>query len=197
VFAGVVLALSAGCASGPPLEAVPVLESPAPVLVELEDNPLYVPLGPTPESYRKVFESVLSVLSDYGFEILEANAYDGRVETLPRVAPGLLQPWKPGSPALRDRLLYTLQTYRNRAQVSVQPAPNGGYFIYVVVFRELEDLPRPTRSTAGAAIFRTDSDVERQYEVVDPTVFESNWIPKGRDVEVEQGLLARLKQCLL
>ena len=34
------------------------------------------------------------------------------------------------------------------------------------------------------------------FEVIDPTYFESNWIPKGEDVQIEQQLLARMKKCL-
>ena len=69
----------------------------------------------------------------------------------------------------------------------------GGFFIEVTVFKELEDLPRPVRATQGAAIFRADNNVERQFTVIDPTIFEANWIPRGRDVEVEQVLLRKLK----
>ena len=43
----------------------------------------------------------------------------------------------------------------------------------------MEDLPRPVRSTAGAASFRDAVSVERQFEVIDPTVFENNWFFLG------------------
>ena len=47
---------------------------------------------------------VLKVLGDYGFEILESNRYDGRIETFPRTAPGLGLFMKPGSPDVRELL---------------------------------------------------------------------------------------------
>ncbi|MCI0461932.1 MAG: hypothetical protein L0Z62_33690 [Gemmataceae bacterium] len=194
VCAGAVLALAGGCASGPLLDN-PAFVAPA----AAECNPMYVGLGPTQTSYRKVFEGAVAALTDYGFEILETNTFDGRIETLPRIAPGLLRPFMSGSHDPYGRLLATFQTYRHRAQVLIQPAPTGGpggYWVRVTVFRELEDLPRPVRSTQGAANFRTDNNVERTVEVIDPTVFEANWVPRGRDVEVEQQLLARLKRCL-
>ena len=78
----------------------------------------------------------------------------------------------------------------------IAPAEGGGYFVDVRVFKELEDLPRPSRSTAGAASFRSDNTVERQFEVIDPTVFESNWIPIGRDTKLEQVLLQKMKACM-
>ena len=66
-------------------------------------------------SYRKVYEHAITVLADFGFEVMEANAYEGGIETLPRIAPGLLQCVKPGSPDSYERLLSTFQTYRHRA----------------------------------------------------------------------------------
>ncbi len=186
---GLVLGLLSGCATGPRLDNQPP-GSPAPAVAEGESNPLFVPQGPV--SYLKVCEHTLDVLGDFGFEILEYNAWEGRIETKPRIAPGLLLFMKPGNPDLYQRLLATTQTYRHRATVRIQPAQMGGFFISVTVYKELEDLPRPVRATT-AAIFRTDNNIERQFTVVDPTVFESNWIPKGRDFEVEQLLLRQLK----
>lgn len=183
--------LSVGCASDGPR-----LESPIAPLTGnvVEGNPLYVALGP--REYGQVFENCLKVLGDYGFVIKESNRYDGRIETVPRVAPGLGQFLKSGSPDLYDRLLATTQTYRHRIFMTIQPADQGGFFIEVAAFRELEDLARPLRSTVGAAIFRNDNTVERQFEVIDPTVYEANWIFKGRDGPLEQELIRRLKRCM-
>ena len=197
VWAVALLALAGGCMTAGPapeaaLDAPGVVPPPGEAVAVLE-NPMYVPLGPTFESYRKVFDATLSTLSDFGFRILESNMYDGHIETVPRTAPGLLLFLKPGNPDPYDRLLMTLQSYRHRCFVVVQPAKNGGYFISLSVFKELEDLPRPVRATAGAAVFRNENNVERQFEVIDPTVFESTWIPKGQDVDIEQMLLERIK----
>jgi hypothetical protein len=37
--------------------------------------------------------------------------------------------------------------------------------------------------------------VERQFEVIEPAVFEYNWIPIGRDCKLEQVILQRIAQC--
>jgi len=195
VVAGAILTLGLGCASAPPYMEGPGVV-PGETLVEFEQNPVFIPLGPQPEAYAKVFENVLHVLIDYQFEILESNRYDGRIETVPRVSPGLGLFFKPGSPTFHDRLLSTLQTYRHRISVVIQPADNGGYFVEVIARKELQDLPRPIRQTAGAAIFRSDLNVERQFEVVDPNVFEPSWIFKGRDVPLEQKLIECLKKLM-
>jgi hypothetical protein len=186
------LALCAGCQSAGAFVEVPPI---VPHGVEYihDQNPVFIPLGP--ESYGQVFENVLQVLGDYGFEIRESNRYDGRIETIPRIAPGLGLCLKPGSPDIRDRLLATLQTYRHRVMVEIQPAENGGFFVKVTANKELEDLPRPIRATVGGAIFRNQNDVERQFEVIDATGFETAWYFRGRDLPLEQELIRRLKLC--
>jgi hypothetical protein len=194
MLAGAVVSLGVGCATGPAV-AVPGL-APGETIAELEQNPVFIPLGPQPEAYAKVFENVLQVLGDYGFEILESNRYDGRIETRPRIAPGLILFMKPGSPDLRERTLATLQTYRHRVSVVIQPAENGGYFVEVIARKELQDLPRPVKQTAGAAIFQYPITVERQFEVIDAFVYESGWIFKGRDPALEQCIIAGMKKLM-
>jgi hypothetical protein len=151
-------------------------------------------------AYARVFEKVLDILSDY-FEIAYANRYDGRIETFPAVAPGIEQPWKPGSPDCYQRLLAFFQSIRHRAIVCITTANDGGYFIQVQVLKELEDVPTPVRSTAGDSTFRIDSSVQmRQFEVIDPTLFGNDlvlgglWIPIGRDTKLEQVILERLSR---
>jgi hypothetical protein len=191
--AAALLALAAGCQNGPSLIEGPTFV-PAGSNIVHDQNPVFIPLGI--EAYGQVFENCLRVLGDYGFEILEPNRYFGTIECLPRVSPGLGLFMKPGSPDVRDRLLSTTQSYRHRVSVRIQEAVNGGYFIAVTARKELEDVPRPIRATVGAAVFRNEPSVERQFEVIDPTFFESNWIPVGRDVPLEQEIIRRLKKCM-
>jgi hypothetical protein len=183
-----------GCAA---LDVRPMMREPSMLIPanscnEDAPNPVYVP----PLSYGQVFETMLTVLHDYDFEILESNRYDGRIEAYPRVSPGILQLVKPGSPDVYDRLLATFQTYRHRVSIVIQPANNRGYFVEVIARKELEDLPKPIRATVGGAIFRPDYNVERQYEVIDSTFFEPNWVFKGRDVPLEQEMIRRIKKQL-
>jgi hypothetical protein len=179
-----------GCATGPLVDDLGFLPPGMHVTVE---NPLYLPLGPT--SYGMVFEKVLSVVGEY-FEIRYSNRYDGQIITFPRVSPGLEQPWKPGSPDLYQRLEATLQSIRHRTEIQIEAAQDGGFFVSIIAYKELEDIPRPIRATCGSATFRSDNTVERQFEVIDPMVSEPNWIPLGRDSHLEQAILQRLKKCL-
>jgi hypothetical protein len=181
-----VAVLLGGCATGPLVENPLLFRTDKVVPTE---NPVYLPQGPM--AYARVFEKVFDVLADY-WEIAYANRYDGRIETFPKIAPGIEQPWRPGSPDWNQRLLAFFQTIRHRCIVRITTADDGGYFIDVKVLKELEDLPTPTRALAGAAIYRMETTVQRQYEVIEPVVFESNWIPIGRDTKLEQVILDRL-----
>lgn len=192
----VVAALATGCQSlGLPIDL--------PVIVPIGENfvsdanPVHIPLPP--EDYGRVYEKILEVLGDYGFEIAEPHRYSGRVDAMPRVSPGLVLFLKPGSPDLYERCLSTLQTYRNRVTVTidpVEPAKGGGYFIEFIVRKELEDLAKPLKSTAGGAVFRSENTVDRQTEVIDATFFESNWIYRGRDAAFEQELIRSFRKAL-
>jgi hypothetical protein len=180
-----------GCSTGP-LQENPTILRPDQLIPQ--ENPLYVPQGPQPEVYDKIWQKVLDVVDDF-WEIAYTNRYEGRIETQPSVAPGLEQPWKPGSPDFYQRLLAGFQSIRHRCIVLISTADDGGYFIDVKVLKELEDLPSPMRSTAGAATFRMNSTIERQFEVIEQPIYESNWIPIGRDVKLEQVILERLAHC--
>jgi hypothetical protein len=178
--------VAGGCATGP------LQDNPLAVRTEMPlvaDNPVYVPVG----AYALVFQKVLDVIVDY-FPIAYASRPSGTIETLPVVAPGLEQPWKPGSPDLYQRTLAFFQSIRHRAIVHITVADDGGFFVDVKVFKELEDLPNPARYTGGAATFITRPTVERQYEVISGGQYEPNWIPIGRDCQLEQVILSRIAQ---
>jgi hypothetical protein len=176
----------------------PLQDNPMPVKPTVPDdcveNPVYVPGGPP--AYGKLFENILDILSEYQFDVAYMDRYDGRIETLPKSAPGFERSLIPGNPGLEDRWLATLQSIRQRVIVLIQVANNGGFFVEVKVFKELEDLPNPTHASAGAAAFRSDNTVERQYAVIDATIFQSSWIPIGRNVPLEQAILQEIKHSM-
>ncbi len=147
--------------------------------------------SPGPEAYAFLFERILDVIDD-DFAIAFASRYDGRIETHPRLAPGLEQPFKNGSPDWYERALATLQTYRHRCFVVMQPTERG-YLINVTVLKELEDLPQPTRERRGGASFRGDADVDRRFEMAEPNAVSHVWIPKGRDYAYEQKILRKIR----
>lgn len=183
---------AAGCMTAPPVDN-PLLVRAEPAGIE---NPILVSPGlPTPEAYREVFEKTIDVLDDY-FELLPPDPYDGRIVTRPRIAPGYEQFWKPGNPDSRGRLLATLQTIRQTAVAEIRSGERGGYLVYVVVERELEDLPRPSQSRVGNAVFQDAPTVDRQLEVVGgETTADHAWFKVGRDYALEQLILHRIRNC--
>lgn len=181
---------AAGCMSTQSVDNSVIIGEAPP---EVASNPAVVQLG-APD-YGTVFETCIDVLDDY-FEIALANRYDGRIRTFPRVAPGLEQLWRPGSPDGAERLLCTFQSHAYACDVIIQPGETTGYQIFVTVNRFLEDLNQPIRATAGAAAFRSDNTVDRRYEVVDPNRPEAGWIPRGREPYLERAILRRIEDRL-
>jgi hypothetical protein len=188
---GLLLLLPAGCLNAPANDN--------PLLVRTEpaqtcENPVLVSPGPhSTAAYAEVWERVLSVMLEY-FEVPYENRYDGRMITSPKIAPGIERFWMRGSPDARERLLATLQTYRYRGFVRISNAEQGGYFVQVIVLRELKDDPRPSNATSGA-IFQDTATVDRQFEVVDPiTPVDDRWIPKGRAYSLEDEILKRIRR---
>jgi hypothetical protein len=184
--------LAAGCATTPPLD------NPLQVRTSSDgiENPVLVSPGvPTPEAYREVFEKTIDILDDY-FELLPPDPYDGRIVTKPRIAPGYEQFWKPGNPDTRGRLLATFQTIRQTAVAEIRAGERGGYLVYVVVEKELEDLPRPIQARVGSAVFQEAPGVDRQLEVVGAeTTADQSWFRVGRDYAFEQQILYRIRNC--
>jgi hypothetical protein len=184
---GLVL-LAGGCAA-PRMPTTPLLARANPYDTENEIVLQTDQAGP--EAYALLFERVLDVLDD-DFDIAFASRYDGRIECKPKIAPGLERPFVAGSPSVVERALATFQTYRHRCFVLIQPVEHG-YQINVTVMLELEDLPHPTRDVMGGAAFRGDADVDRRLETIDPAVVSHVWIPRGRDVPMEQKILRKIK----
>ncbi len=184
--------LAVGCATTPPLDNPVLLRASS----EVVENPVLVSPGlPTGEAYREVFEKTIDILGDY-FELLPPDPYDGRIVSKPRIAPGYEQFWRPGNPDPRGRLLATFQTIRQTATAEVRAGERGGYLVYVVVDKELEDLARPMQSRIGNAVFQESPGVDRQLDVVTgDTSADQNWFRVGRDFALEQQILRRIRNC--
>ncbi|HEV3384185.1 MAG TPA: hypothetical protein VG097_05185 [Gemmata sp.] len=185
--------LSAGCATAPPVEN--------PVLAGLQtcnvENPVLVSPGvPTAAAYMEVFEKAVDILGDY-FELHQPNPYAGQITAKPRVAPGFDQFWKTGNPDPRSRLLATLQSVRQTATIDIRAGERGGYLVYVVVDKELEDLDRPAQARVGLPVFETGPTVARPFDIVNQDVSSElqskNWFKIGRDYAMEQLILSRIR----
>jgi hypothetical protein len=152
-------------------------------------------------NHDAAWESIVNVVDDY-FRIAREERVqhigqvltEGRIETYPQVGATLLEPHRPDSVGHFNRTLATYQTIRRVGVIRVMPA-EGGFQIEAVVETQMEDLARPEHATAGQATFRTDTslsaeDNDRQLQRT------GVWFPIGRDVALEQQILAEIRSCL-
>ncbi len=186
------LLLIGGCAS---LALSPAPSAPAlPAPVVLRDNPLF--LNTLDREF--LWNELVATVEYYGFRVEREERVrqvgdvlvEGRIETYPVDSPTLLEPWRRGVTPGYERLESTLQSIRRRATVRVIPA-GGGYLVEVMVFKELEDVNRPERSTVGESTFRHDGALVRPEEMAEEGgPITLGWIPLGRDIALEQQILA-------
>ncbi len=159
-------------------------------------NPVQVPVG----NHDFAWDQIVDVVSEYfpiAFEQraqLTGNLWtEGRIETPYQTGATLFEPQRKDSVGGFNRWQSTLQTIRRRAVVSVTPEATG-YLVGVEVIRELEDLPKPEHATAGATSFRNDGSLPpvglRQVSLTRLSPF---WISYGRDVPLEQKILADIQ----
>ena len=182
--------VAVGCQALPPEAAFgPPPPPPNPVLVGVTDRDF-------------VWDQVVDVVDDY-FRIRKEQRVrrvgdlltEGRIDTYPRTASTIFEPWNRDSVTAYDRWEATLQSLRRIGLVRVIPAPQG-YLIDVQVYKELEDVPAPNTGAvtlANSIDLRNDNSLRRLENPVggqQPTI---GWIGQGRDVELEQEILAQIQ----
>jgi len=180
---------SVGCVGGVPCAG------PTPTRVAAcSQNPVFL----SDPHHERVWETVVDVVDDH-FKIereepvrqIGSVLTEGRLDTFPKVGATLFEPWHRDSADAYERLESTLQSIRRHAEVKVTP-DKGGYWVEVVVLKEVEDVMRPTQSSAGAATFRNDSSLTRVVSPAADQQINEGWIPLGRDPALEQRILAEL-----
>jgi hypothetical protein len=169
--------LVSGCAFGRP----PVVAG----------NPIFIPAG----NEDAVWERTVDVVHDY-FDIARENrivgSQPGLIETRYKIGASILEPWHRDSRGLRNRAESTLQSIRRMARISVAPA-QGGYFVGVEVFKEIEDLPGIANNTAGGATFHQANPLRRDLDLVTGQMSPSGWVSLGRDDVLEADMIGRLQ----
>ncbi|WP_205679130.1 hypothetical protein [Aquisphaera insulae] len=178
-----------GCSTMGPFHAPHLsrIFSPRPVA----ENPLAIPITDFEVVWRKSVE-----VTDRYFDIDREDRLAHTIVTQPKIGATLLEPWSGDSVGFTERLESTLQTIRRFAIVKVEPAPTGGYLVKVEVWKELEDMVKPDRAAAGRAVFNNDFPVNRTHEIIGPVPAPLGWIPRGRDPNLEQAILAGIRDSL-
>ncbi|GAB4140419.1 MAG: hypothetical protein Kow0040_28800 [Thermogutta sp.] len=171
-----------------------MIDAPPPILTPYYPNPVFVQA----RDPLILWENLVDVVDNY-FEIASESPVrdfggvvtEGRLETRPKIGATLLEPWHRDSADRYSRLEATLQTVRRRAEIRVSPR-DGGYWISVQVFKELEDLAMPSGATASSATFRNDSSLNRVESPIGEAETHAGWIPLGRDTALEQRIVEEI-----
>lgn len=166
-------------------------------------NTIPNPLPVRVTNHEFAWDQIADVVSDY-FPIqseqrvqLVGNVWtEGRIETPFQSGATIFEPQMRDSVGAFNLWESTLQTIRRRASVRVLPDAQG-YLVEVQVEKQLEDLPRPEKSTAGAAAFHNENTIP-QDRVAAPSRSRPSplWISLGRDQALEQQILADIRQRL-
>ncbi|MEX0701170.1 MAG: hypothetical protein WD069_03665 [Planctomycetales bacterium] len=154
-------------------------------------HPVFVPGG----NHEMVWERTVDVIHTY-FPIARENKLDGVIETEYKVGSSVLEPWHHETIGCENRLESSLQSIRRRAFVTITPV-EGGYLIGVEAHQELEDLVGVAANSAGGATFHDFNPLRRDLDLVVGQSTQSGWIPQGRDLVLEQTMLASLRDELL
>lgn len=151
-------------------------------------NPLFI----AAQNEELLWEQLVDVLHE-DFQIARENRLDGVIETQPKTAAGVLEPWHRDSVGLEQRLEGSLQSLRRRAFVHVTPG-QGGYLVSIEVFKEQEDVPQDPDKSAGGSTFQESRPLQRDLTLVVGESTPQGWIPLGRDMALEQKMLGRLQK---
>jgi hypothetical protein len=163
-------------------------------IVQPLQNPLFIP----PVDRELLWNQTVDAVDDYfrieredRIRLIGGVLTEGRIDTFPTIGSTIFEPWRVDSTRGYEKLHATLQSIRRRATVRVIPT-EGGYLFDVVVQKELEDLDKPEHATAGGATLRHDGSIVRQEGPPGRYSVTLGWIPIGRDVTLEQRILADL-----
>ena len=154
-------------------------------------NPLPVPSA----DFEHLWNKTVAVVDKY-FDIESENRLARTIKTQPQMGATIFEPWALDSATVEDRVEATLQTIRRVAIVHIDPAPTGGFLVKVQVEKFLEDMAKPASQPAGRAVFTNDFPVNRVREIVGPVPAPLGWIDKNRDANLEQAILAGIRDAL-
>lgn len=158
------------------------------------ENPLFVPAIDNEFLWNQAVDAVddyFRIEREERVRLIGGVLTEGRIDTFPITGSTIFEPWRRDSTPGYEKVHATLQSIRRRATVRVIPT-EGGYLLDVVVQKELEDLDKPEHATAGGATLRHDGSLVRQEGASGRYSATLGWIPLGRDVTLEQRILADL-----
>ena len=169
-----------------------------PWITEPDPPPVANPFYSNVTSFEGAWETTVDVLHQYGFRIPPGgeNRLEYVIETEPMIGSGVLEPWFGDSVGKRNRWESTLQSIRRRVLVRVQPHETGGHLLGVEVIKEKEDVAGAVANSPGGASLQEYENGDRDFSQFLGQTGPAAWYPIGRDFELEQRLLASLRDAL-
>jgi hypothetical protein len=159
------------------------------------ENPMFVPALDREFLWNQAVDAVddyFRIEREERVRLIGGVLTEGRIDTFPITGSTIFEPWRNDSTPGYEKMHATLQSIRRRALLRVIPT-EGGYLLDVAVHKELEDLDKPEHATAGGATLRHDGSIVRQEGGSGRYSVTLGWIPLGRDVTLEQRILADLR----
>lgn len=140
-----------------------------------------------------VWETTVDVLHDFLFRIAREDKVTRVIETEYKTGSGLLEPWHRESVGFTNRLESTLQSIRRKVTINVLPSETGGYVVSVVAVKEEEDVEGLVANSPGRATFLESQPLKRDLNQVVGQTRPSGWVPRGRDLVLEQAIIEELQ----
>lgn len=187
----VAITCSSGCARFH-MPTGPDLGFGAPPAIE---NPMFVPAMDREFLWTQAVDAVddyFRIEREERVRLIGGILTEGRIDTFPITGSTIFEPWRKDSTPGYEKVHATLQSIRRRGTMRVIPT-EGGYLLDVMVHKELEDLDKPEHATAGGATLRHDGSIVRQEGAAGRYSVTLGWIPLGRDMTLEQRILADLR----
>jgi len=171
---------------------LPLLHHDPPPLPVFLDNPLLMPTTNSDFLWDQLADAIddfFPIDREDRVKTIGGNVTEGRLETFYITGATYLEPWRGDSAPGYERLQSTFQSIRRRASARVTPG-QGGYFVEIIVTKELEDLYQPEQATVGGSTLRHDGSVVRTEVRPGSGPATLGWISLGRDIQLEQRLLS-------
>lgn len=158
-------------------------------------NPMFVPTVDREFFWNQVVDAVdnyFKIEKEVRLRQIGDTLIEGRIDTYPVDGSTILEPWRKDSTHGFEKLHSTFQSTMRKATVRVSPA-QGGYMVYVVVQKYVEDVARPLNATSSRRFAEPESPNRSEDQNQSPLTDTVGWIPIGRDQSLEQRILADIR----
>jgi hypothetical protein len=161
----------------------------------LVPNPLNVAVRDREFLWNTIVDTVddyFDIAQEQRMQLIGDVLTEGEIITQAQPGATIFESWRKDSTPGFEEWQSTWQSIRRRAEIRVAPAQSG-YAIHVAVYKALEDVDRPENSTVGYTLSRHNNSLVRRSTTHLPGSTHLGWIPIGRDVSLEQTILADIQ----